>query len=87
VFLHSKLASVGTSCYLLAVVLADFYPLIHYASPEYPVFLLVRPWINYLPGAIPLLIGLALCALLNALIIYFVLAMLDLAVESLRRRP
>jgi hypothetical protein len=81
--MRSRFAAIGAVIYLLVFVGAAAYPLFdHRTFAGLPTVLLGLPWIDYFPsqwfpGAIAL----------NALIIYFLLAVLSFLISSLRRRP
>jgi hypothetical protein len=77
VFLRSKLAVFGAGLYLLAFICASLYPLFdrRTLSGLFAV-MLIWPWIDYLPSGSPYVVGVA-CALLNAIIIYVLLAALS----------
>jgi hypothetical protein len=88
VFFRSKMAMIGTGCYILAFVCALLYPVFdHRTFSGLVAVLLALPWIDYLPSGRPfvLLVG---CATLNAIIIYLVFAALSRVVSIIRhRRP
>jgi hypothetical protein len=87
VFLRSKFAAIGASCYVLAFVCALLYPLFdHSTFSGLIAVLLALPWSDYLPSGGPRLILLVGCAALNAIIIYVVLAALSLVPSMIRQR-
>jgi hypothetical protein len=77
----SKAGAIGAGFYLLIFLCACMYPLFDKRtfSGLVPV-LLAWPWIDYLPSALFLLM-----VSLNAIIIYFVLAILSLLMSFLFR--
>jgi hypothetical protein len=83
---RSKVASVGSGCYLSICVAAMAYPL--FSKSKFSGLLLVvvtLPWSDYLPtGASGGWLGLLLagCAVLNALIIYVALWVLSRGVAA-----
>jgi len=86
VFFRSKMAIIGTGCYILAFVCALMYPQFdHRTFSGLVAVLLALPWIDYLPSGAPfvLLVG---CATLNAIIIYLVLAALSRVPSMIRQR-
>ena len=79
--MRSKLAATGTGFYLLAVVCASIYPAFDRSTfSGIIVVLLALPWIDYLPSA-----WLPLAIMLNAVIIFGLLAVLALVPTVLRR--
>jgi hypothetical protein len=86
VFLRSQLATIGAISYLLAFLAASFYPHIsHQAFAGRPAALLLWPWSNLLhPSSQIVLIA---CAVLNAAIIYAVLALSSVLATRFLRRP
>jgi hypothetical protein len=86
VFFCSKMPMIGTGCYILAFVCALMYPRFdHRTFSGLVAVLLALPWIDYLPSGGPfiLLVG---CAVLNAIIIYLVLAALSRVLSIIRQR-
>jgi len=86
VFFRSRMAIIGTVCYILAFVCALVYPQFdHRTFSGLVAVLLALPWIDYLPSGRPfmLLVG---CATLNAIIIYLVLAALSRVPSMIRQR-
>lgn len=77
----SKAGAIGAGFYLLIFLCACMYPLFDKRtfSGLVPV-LLAWPWIDYLPSALFLVM-----VALNALVIYFALAILSLLTSSLFR--
>ena len=86
VFLRSQLATVGAISYLLAFLAASVYPRI---SPQTfagrPAALLLWPWINLIHPSSQIV--LVTCAVLNAAIIYVVLALISVLLRQALRRP
>jgi hypothetical protein len=86
ILFRSKMAMIGTGCYILAFVCALLYPQFdHSTFSGLVAVLLALPWIDYLPSGGPfiLLVG---CATLNAIIIYLVLAALSHVPSMIRQR-
>jgi hypothetical protein len=86
VFFRSKMAMIGTGCYILAFVCALVYPQFDQRTFSGLVAVLFAlPWIDYLPSGRPfiLLVG---SATLNAIIIYVVLAALSRVPSMIRQR-
>ena len=79
--MRSRLGAIGAIIYLLAFACAAAYPLFdHRTFAGLPAVLLGLPWIDYFPS------GWLLGAIaLNALIIYFLLAVLSFLFSFLRR--
>jgi len=86
VFLRSQLATIGASSYLIAFLVASLYPRIsHQTFAGLPAVMLLWPWIDLVhPTSHMVLVGFAL---LNAAIIYTVLALLSLLLRRVVRRP
>jgi hypothetical protein len=86
VFLRSQLATIGATSYLIAFLAASLYPLIsHQTFAGLPAVMLLWPWIDLVhPASHMVLVGFAL---LNAAIIYTVLALLSVLFTRLLRRP
>jgi hypothetical protein len=86
VFLRSQLATIGALSYLLAFLAASLYPRIsHQTFAGLPAVMLLWPWIDLLhPTSQFVLVAFAL---LNAAIIYTVLALLSILFSRLLRRP
>ena len=86
VFLRSQLATIGAISYLLAFLAASLYPRISRQTfAGRPAALLVWPWINLIhPSSQIVLVA---CAVLNAAIIYAVLALLSVLLRQVLRRP
>jgi hypothetical protein len=86
VFLRSQLATIGALSYLLAFLAASLYPRIsHQTFAGLPAIMLLWPWIDLVhPTSHIVLVAFAL---LNAAIIYTVLALLSLLFTRLLRRP
>jgi hypothetical protein len=79
--MQSKFAATGAILYLLVFACAFVYPLFdHRTFAGLPAVLLGLPWIDYLPSG--WLLG---TIVLNALIIYFLLAALSFLFSLLRR--
>jgi hypothetical protein len=85
VFLRSQLATIAAISYLLAFLAASVYPRIsRQAFAGRPAALLVWPWINLLhPSSQMVRVA---CAVLNAAIIYAVLALLSVLLHRVLRR-
>lgn len=85
-FLRSQLATMAALSYLLAFLAASLYPLISRQTfAGRPAALLLWPWLNLLhPSSQMFLVA---CALLNAAIIYAVLALLPALFRPILRRP
>jgi len=86
VFLRSQLATIAAISYLLAFLAASLYPLISLQTfAGRPAALLLWPWINLIhPSSQIVRVA---CAVLNAAIIYAVLALLSLLLHRVLRRP
>jgi hypothetical protein len=86
VFLRSQLATIAAISYLLAFLAASLFPRIsRQPFAGRPAALLVWPWINLLhPTSQMVLVA---CAVLNAAIIYAVLALLSVLLRRVQRRP
>ena len=85
-FLRFQLATIGAISYLLAFVAASLYPRIsHQTFAGLPAVMLLWPWIDLVhPGSHIVLIAFAL---LNAGILYAVLALLSVAFHRVLGRP
>jgi hypothetical protein len=78
--MRSKFAAIGAMIYLVAFACASAYPHFdHSTFAGLPAVLLGLPWIDYLPSE--WLLG---AVVLNALIIYFLLAGVSLLLRRLR---
>jgi hypothetical protein len=86
VFLRSQVATIGAFSYLLAFLAASLYPLISRQTfAGLPAVMLLWPWIDLLhPTSHIVLVAFAL---LNAAIIYTVLAVLSVLFTRLLHRP
>jgi hypothetical protein len=86
VFLRSQSATIAAISYLLAFLAASLFPRIsRQPFAGRPAALLVWPWINLLhPSSQMVLVA---CAVLNAAIIYAVLALLSVLLRRVQRRP
>jgi len=86
VFLRSQLAAIAAISYLLAFLAASLYPRISRQTfAGRPAALLVWPWIDFLhPSSQIVLVA---CAVLNAAIIYAVLALLSVLFRRVLPRP
>jgi hypothetical protein len=86
VFLRSQLATIAAISYLLAFLAASLYPLISRQTfAGRPAALLLWPWINLIhPSSQIVRVA---CAVLNAAIIYAVLALLSVLFRRVLRRP
>jgi hypothetical protein len=84
VFLRSKLAAIGAGLYLLVFICALLYPLFdrRMLSGLFAV-MLIWPWTDFLPTGWPYSVGVA-CGLLNAIIIYVLLAALSRVFRRVR---
>jgi hypothetical protein len=86
VFLRAPVATIGAISYLLAFVGAFLYPYIsHQTFAALPAVALAWPWIDHLPRSTKIM--LIACALLNAAIIYTVIALLSFLLNRILRRP
>jgi hypothetical protein len=86
VFLRFQVATIGAFSYLLAFLAASLYPRIsHQTFAGLPAVMLLWPWIDLVHPASRIV--LVAFALLNAAIIYTVLALLSLLFTRLVRRP
>lgn len=86
VFLRFQVATIGAISYLLAFLAASLYPRIsHQTFAGLPAVMLLWPWIDLVhPTSHIVLVGFAL---LNAAIIYTVLALLSLLFRRVLPRP
>jgi hypothetical protein len=86
VFLRSQVATIGAISYLLAFLAASLYPRIsHQTFAGLPAVMLLWPWIDLVhPTSHMVLVAFAL---LNAAIIYTILALLSALFSRLLRRP
>ena len=83
VLLRSRVAVIGAALYLMAFTWASLYPLFDRRTFSGLVaVLLAWPWIDYLPSA-----WLPLAVVLDAIIIYVVLAVLSLVPALFQRLP
>ncbi len=86
VFLRFQVATIGAFSYLLAFLAASLYPRIsHQTFAGLPAIMLLWPWIDLVHPTSH--IAPAAFALLNAAIIYTVLALLSLLLRRVFRRP
>ena len=86
VFLRSQLATIGAISYLLTFLAASLYP--HFSRQTFaglPAIMLVWPWIDLIHPLSKIV--LVACAMLNAAIIYTVLALLSVLFSRVLRRP
>jgi hypothetical protein len=86
VFLRFQVATIGAISYLLAFLAASLYPRIsHQTFAGLPAIMLLWPWIDLVhPASHTVLVGFAL---LNAAIIFTVLALLSLLFSRVLPRP
>jgi hypothetical protein len=86
VFLRSQLATIGAISYLLAFLAASLYPRVSRQTfAGIPAIMLLWPWIDLIHPSSQ--IALVACAVLNAAIIYTVLALLSALSSRVMRRP
>ena len=79
--MRSRFAAIGAMIYLLVFACASAYPLFdHSTFAGLAAVVLGLPWIDYLPSK-----WFLAAIALNALIIYFLLAVLSFLLSSLRR--
>jgi hypothetical protein len=79
--MRSRFAAIGAMIYLLVFACASAYPLFdHSTFAGLAAVLLGLPWIDYLPSK-----WFLAAIVLNALIIYFLLATVSFLLSSLRR--
>jgi hypothetical protein len=85
-FLRSKTALMGAGLYCLTFMSATVYA--YFDKSTYsglPAVLLTWPWVDYFPLSVPNIIAVPLGALLNAALIYFVLAIVTVLLSWVLR--
>jgi hypothetical protein len=86
VFPRSQSATIGAISYLIAFLAASLYP--HISRQTFaglPAVMLVWPWVDLMhPSSQIVLVA---CAVLNAAIIYALLALLSVLASRVLRRP
>jgi len=87
-FLRSKVAAVVAGLYLLTFISATVYAYFDKSTfSGLPAVMLTWPWVDYFPLKIPTIVAVPISALLNAALIYFVLAILSSLLRRVVRRP